>query len=179
MRMLRVILLSTPLLVVAGCASVPEWPAWAMNPQSESGIAAADCTQFSGDISIDRQQVSANARTLLAQQIETRIKAVDKAYAKKVQQKKAVALTKTFESVSEQVSEVTLRGARISRLEQHKGRGGEYLCAMVVVPQEVSRQAFDRALQLTGSNELPAQDKEDLYSAFTEPSSGAMVKTAN
>jgi hypothetical protein len=137
-----------------------------MNPTAESGIAAADCTPYSGDVGIDRQQVSANARTLIAQQIEVKLKAVDKVYLKKVSEGKAVAITKTFESVSEQVSEQTLRGAKVSRMEKYKGAEGEQVCALVVVPSEQARQAFDRAVQLTGA-EIRGADREDLYSMFS------------
>jgi hypothetical protein len=154
--------------VASGCASAPEWPAWAMNPASESGLAAADCTPSSGDVGIDRQQVAANARTLIAQQIEVKLKAVDKVYLKKVSEKKAVASTKTFESVSEQVSEQTLRGAKIARLETYKGRAGEQLCALVVVPKDVTKQVFERAIQLTGV-EVKDADRDDLYSMFASP----------
>ena len=58
--------------------SSSELPVWVLNPYIEDGFASAQCVPYSGNMSIDRQLAVANARTDLAQQLETKVAALDK-----------------------------------------------------------------------------------------------------
>ena len=49
-------------------------PQWVMNPYIDDGFASAQCVPYSSNMSIDRQLAVANARTDLAQQLETKDK---------------------------------------------------------------------------------------------------------
>ena len=56
--------------------SIGDIPEWVMSPSIENGIAVSDCTIYSGNLSIDRKQAIANARVLLAAEIESKVESL-------------------------------------------------------------------------------------------------------
>ncbi len=85
-------------------------PGWILNPNIEGGIAAAECSTWSGDFSMDKAEATALARATLAKQIDTKVQAMDKTYQRRVRANDKTTTGTTFESVSKQLTEQTLQG---------------------------------------------------------------------
>lgn len=169
MKRQHLLLLSSCL--VAACSSAPQvaqgpsWPTWVLNPTIEGGLASADCVQWSNNISIDRQQGSANARVALAQQIQTQIKAMDKTYAEKLTSGGSTRTASSFESVSKQIVELSLSDSRISRVEEVTNTNGHYLCVQATLSPEATQKAFKQVVGAAGA-QLNPQGEDALFTAF-------------
>lgn len=157
---------------LAACSSTPvettsvgDIPSWILNPQVEDGIAVSECVLFSGNMSIDKQQAVANARTALAQRIETRVSAMDKSYRDKVEVASGVESGSTFSSVSKQVTQQTLVGTNPIKTDITKIAGKDNLCVLVAVGQESTKGIFD-ALVEEADRPMTAQQKDVLYAEF-------------
>ena len=160
------------LAFLAGCSGTPEEetsvgaiPSWILNPQVEDGIAVSECVLFSGNMSIDRQQAVANARTSLAQRIATRVSAMDKSYRDKVEVASGVESGSTFSSVSKQVTQQTLTGTNPMKTDIVKIAEKDNLCVLVVVGQESTKDIFENLLN-KAKRPMSAQQKDVLYAEF-------------
>lgn len=161
------------LVFLAACSSTPpvettsvgKIPSWVLNPQVEDGIAVSECVLFSNNMSIDKQQALANARTALAQRIETRVSAMDKSYRDKVEVASGVESGSTFSSVSKQVTQQTLVGTNPIKTDIIQIAGNDNLCVLVAIGQQSTKDIFD---QLVGAAERPmsADQKDVLYAEF-------------
>lgn len=161
-------LLSTVLL--AACSSPPkkpesELPQWVMNPTIEDGIAATDCVIWSGNFSTDKAQATALSRTSLAQQIETRVKALDKTYQEKIEVSSGVQTGSTFSSVSKQLTNQALQGSRVIKVDFAEFDGKKQLCAMVALGASSTKELFDELLNKAGKKVQPDQEQV-LYQEF-------------
>jgi len=172
---LKILSLSS-LVFLAACSSTPEAPtveetsvgvipSWILNPQVEDGIAVSECVLFSGNVSIDKQQALANARTSLAQRIETRVSAMDKSYRDKVEVASGVESGSTFSSVSKQITQQTLVGTTPLKMDVVKIAGKDNLCVLMAIGQQSTKAIFD---ELIGKAERPmtANEKDVLYAEF-------------
>jgi hypothetical protein len=159
-------------VAVAGCASTSNTanpdinpPDWVMNPTIEGGIAESTCVQSSGHFNIDRKQAIAEARQGLAQQIQSRVEAMDETYANRTTTEDGINAGGTFESVSRQVTEQNLSGAVPERVEMVKIGETTQLCAMVAMRPEQTRDLFNQLVAESGA-ELGAQDEKVLFQQF-------------
>jgi len=169
---LKILSLSS-LVFLAACSTTPPVettsvgviPSWILNPQIEDGIAVSECVLFSGNMSIDKQQALANARTSLAQRIETRVSAMDKSYRDKVEVASGVESGSTFSSVSKQVTQQTLVGTNPIKTDIVQIAGKDNLCVLMGIGQQSTKAIFD---ELIGKAELPmtASQKDVLYAEF-------------
>ncbi|MCG6199847.1 LPP20 family lipoprotein [Psychromonas antarctica] len=173
----------SPLILLAGCAassvqdtSVGEIPSWILNPQVEDGIAVAECVLFSGNISIDRQQAIVNARTALAQRIETRVSAMDKTYRDKVEVMSGGESGSTFSSVVKQVTQQTLTGTTPVKTDIVKIAKQDNLCVLVVIGQESTRGIFDTLLD-EAQRPMSVPQKDLLYAEFKAQRADAQLDT--
>jgi hypothetical protein len=145
--------------------SVGDIPSWVLNPQVEEGIAVSECVLFSGNMSIDKQQALANARTSLAQRIETRVSAMDKSYRDKVEVASGVESGSTFSSVSKQVTQQTLVGTTPVKTDITKIAGKDNLCVLVAIGQESTKDIFEQ-LVTEADRPMNASQKDVLYAEF-------------
>ena len=145
--------------------SVGDIPSWVLDPQVEEGIAVSECVLFSGNMSIDKQQALANARTSLAQRIETRVSAMDKSYRDKVEVASGVESGSTFSSVSKQVTQQTLVGTTPIKTDITKIAGKDNLCVLVAIGQESTRDMFEQ-LVTEADRPMNASQKDVLYAEF-------------
>ena len=171
----RIHLLSLPAIaLLAACSSnsptdettaVGSIPSWILNPQIDDGIAVSECVLWSGNMSIDKQQAMANARTALAQRIETKISALDKTYRDKVEVASGVESGSTFSSVSKQVTEQTLVGTTPIKADIVNIAGKDNLCVLVAIGQQATKSVFD---ELVSASKRPmnAEQKDVLYQEF-------------
>jgi len=170
----RIHLLSLPAIaLLAACSSnspteetaVGSIPSWILNPQIEDGIAVSECVLWSGNMSIDKQQAIANARTALAQRIETKVTALDTSYRDKVETADGVVSGSTFSSVSKQVTAQTLVGTTPTKVDVVNIAGKDNLCVQVAIGQQATKSVFD---ELVNAAKLPmnAEQKDVLYQEF-------------
>jgi len=155
---------ATPVPVVE-TTSVGAIPSWILNPQVDDGIAVSECVLFSGNMSIDKQQALANARTSLAQRIETRVSAMDKSYRDKVEVASGVESGSTFSSVSKQVTQQTLVGTNPIKTDIVQIAGKDNLCVLMAIGQQ-STKAFFEQLVDAAKRPMNATQKDLLYAEF-------------
>jgi hypothetical protein len=129
------------------------WPAWVLNPPAEAGeLVGTDCVEASGNLSIDRQQVTAKARLVLAQQIEVRIEAMDETFAQRAQEGRAERPSVSFKSASRQVVNTTLQGSRLVRFEVFTQRdGARWVCGLVALDRPRAQQLPGDVIRSAGA----------------------------
>jgi len=167
-------LLTLPALaLLAACSSnnpsqdtaIGSIPSWILNPTVEDGIAVSECVLWSGNMSIDKQQAIANARTALAQRIETRVSALDKTYRDKVEVASGVESGATFSSVSKQVTQQTLVGTTPIKTDIVNIAGKDNLCVLVAIGQQTTKSVFDELIK-AAKRPMTAQQEDVLYQEF-------------
>lgn len=159
-------------LFLAGCTTQPQneapkvdLPMWVLNPTIEGGIASTECVVFTGDIGIDKAEAIALGRAALAKQIEVKVKAMDKTYQRKVKTKDGVAAGGVFESVSKQVAQQHLQGARAIKMDLIEIGGKKQWCVMVALDPALTEKLFKNLVKESGAN-LDPQDEGALYEEF-------------
>lgn len=156
--------LLTPLSAFAG-----DLPDWVLSPEYSGGIAAAECVASSGSLSIDRQQAVAEARVALAQQIEVRVKSVDKLYTEKVTSGKSVQMKTVFQRASEQLTDRVLNNTRVVKIELVKiPSDTDKVCVMVALPSEATKEYF-REMVKVANVDVPAKLEDELFESFRKP----------
>lgn len=160
MRILTFCLLA-PLSAFAG-----DLPDWVMSQEYQGGIAAAECVTFSGSLSIDRQQAVAEARVALAQQIEVRVKSVDKLYTERVSSGKNAQTKSVFQRASEQLTDRVLNNSKVVKTELIKNIfDTDKVCVMVALPSEAAKEYF-REIVKVANVDVPAKLEDDLFETF-------------
>lgn len=164
-------------------ASAADLPEWVVSPNFYGGIAAAECVVFSGSLSIDRQQAVAEARVALAQEIEIRVKSVDKLFTERTTNGKNVQTKTVFQRASEQLTDRVLNNSRTIKTEIIKNVSGtDKLCAMVALPAETTKEYFrEMVVKVKTDNpdvssklattkvanvDVPSKLEDDLFAAF-------------
>lgn len=140
-------------------------PSWVMMPIIDDGLASTECVRWSGNMSIDKKQATANARAGLSKQIDIKVKAMDKTYARKTETGDKMVTSNVFESVSKQVSEQSLVGSRPERVEIIEIAGEDNLCAMVTLKPEFTKNLFENLIKQSGA-QVNAQDEAILFEEF-------------
>ena len=164
-------------VILASCASVPKeiskpdpssgLPDWVANPTIEDGIASSECVPWSGDMSLDRAEAVAKARADLTKQIEIRVKAMDKTYARKVKTAGGITTGGTFETVSKQVANRNLNASQVNKVGMVDINGTQHLCAMVVFGREVNKQIFEDLISASQvTPQISPQDESVLWEEF-------------
>lgn len=156
---------------------VGDIPSWILNPQVEDGIAVSECVLWSGNMSIDKQQAVANARTALAQRIETRVSAMDKTYRDKVEVASGVESGATFSSVSKQVTQQALVGTSLLKVDIIKIAEKDNLCVLVGIGQQSTKSAFDELVS-AAKRPMSAEQQDVLYQEFKAERAGLELDKA-
>ena len=142
-----------------------EVPKWVASPQVEQGIAVTECVPASDNYSLDRKEAVANARASLAQQIQTKVRAMDKTYQRRIRADDKTTSGTTFESVSKQLTNQTLQGA----FPQQKGyevlNGRKHMCVMLTMGGSKMKEFFDKLMK-ESNTEVNPEDEEILYQEF-------------
>lgn len=170
--MIKQILLSTTVLALAACGSAEKRggsqiniPDWVSAPQYDGGIAETSCVQFSGHFDLDKKEAVAKARDALAKQIEVKVKTMDKIHSSKTQVTAGTNVGGVFESVSRQVTQQSLVGARPHKVNLVKIGQVENLCAMVVIDPKETKNLFSKLVSASGA-QLSSKDEDVLYQEF-------------
>jgi hypothetical protein len=173
--MKKYILLFLPFFVISCSSKTPEkdvsgqgleeFPSWVIDPQVENGIAASECIIYSGNISVDKAQITAQARSTLAKQIEVRVSALDKTYLDRTDAAGKTVVGSSFSSVSRQLSDQTLTGTRLTKLSRLSIGGQENLCGMLTLDPERSQTIFKQIIEAS-QREISVEDEDVLYQEF-------------
>jgi len=140
-------------------------PDWVINPTVEGGIASTECVIYTGDISLDKAEATALGRADIAKQIDVKVKAMDKTYQSKVKTKDGVAAGGVFESVSKQIAQQQLKGARAIKMDLIEIDGKKQWCVMVALDPTLTDRLFNNIVKESGAN-LDPQDEAVLYQEF-------------
>lgn len=169
------LILVAGMLFITGCTNTTtgntpakpsiDLPMWVLNPTIEGGIASTECVIYTGDISLDKAEAVALARASLAKQIDVKVKALDKTYKRKVRTKDGVAAGGVFESVSKQVTQQHLKGARAIKMDLIEIDGKKQWCVMVAMDPAVTESLFKNLVKESNVN-LSPQDEGVLYEEF-------------
>lgn len=137
-------------------AKADPYPDWVYNPVIENGIAAASCVPIPGaNISVAQKQATANGRANLAFQIETKVKAMDKTYDRVTTTNAGSSTGGTFESVSKQVTQQNLSGARAVKFQKVDDEGKRMMCAFVTLSPESTNNLFKGLVKAADANLSP------------------------
>ncbi|MER2494229.1 LPP20 family lipoprotein [Catenovulum sediminis] len=170
----KLILISGVVSVLAACGSTQSGnsspvasniPDWVLNPYAEDGIAATDCVRFTGNLSVDSKMAAANSRVALAQQIETRVEALDKTYSNRTDSNDESTVGTTFSSVSKQVSKQTLNGARVVKTDIVNIAGKDHVCSKMELNPGATQQLLE-TLITKSERKINPQDQKFLYQEF-------------
>jgi hypothetical protein len=116
---------------------------------------------------MDRQQVAANARVALAQQISVRIKSMDKTYQSRVNDGKSQQISSSFESTSEQTVDTALNGARLKKVEVVNNKEGKFLCGLLALDAESDKKLVHDVIRAK-SVQIDTDTEEILLAKFRE-----------
>ncbi|MBL0691387.1 MAG: hypothetical protein JJV97_03560 [SAR324 cluster bacterium] len=141
-------------------------PDWIFSPSIDSGIAAAQCVIFSGNISLDQQEVTAKGRASLAQQVNVRVKVMDKVFQDKTEVDGKVSAGNVFQNVSTQLTDEIIVGSKLIRTDFGEIDKTTYLCGMVAISPEETKKLFDAIVNDAKAPSTNAQDKDILYQEF-------------
>ncbi len=128
-------------------SSAAALPSWILNPHTEDGLAAVDCVEFSGNVSIDAKLASSNARLALAQQIDTKVEAIDETYDSRVSNGKNTNINSRFSSVSKQITKQSISGSKILQSDIVKINGKDYFCSMAILTKAKTEQLFNSMVE--------------------------------
>jgi hypothetical protein len=169
---IKVALTASVVAILSACTSSPtpeklneNIPDWVLNPVVKDGIAAAECVSSSGNMSIDKAQALALARLSIAQQISTRVKALDKTYQERVDANGEIATGGTFSSVSKQVTDQALVGATPMKTSYANFNGKNQLCVLAGLNPSQTESLFKNLVNQSERN-LSIQDESVLYQEF-------------
>lgn len=157
---------------LAACSSSPSnealnenIPDWVLNPSIENGIAHSECVPSSNNMSIDKAQAIALARVGLAQQISTKVKALDKTFQERVDVGDETVTGSTFSSVSKQLTNQMLVGAQPVKTSYANFNGKNQLCVMTALTPQKTKDLFDKLVSAS-ERKLSPQDESVLYQEF-------------
>ena len=168
---MKKLLASGALTLLAACGSVPEKeqaasiPSWILSPTIDDGIAATACVNFSGNMNIDKAQAVATARADITKQINIKVQAMDKTYARKTETADKMVSSNVFESVSKQLAQQSLVGSRPEKVEILDIAGKQQLCAMVTLKPAITEKLFKDIIKNSGEK-IAAQDESILFEEF-------------
>ncbi len=170
-RIIAAIIASAALL--AACEGTPERPAedripdWVADPggQVDGGLAATDCVPAGAEFSIDRNEATAGARTQLAQMVDVGVEAMDTTYQRQVRGGDQTETGSTFEGVSRQLTDQTLRGVTPERVDYATFNEQRHLCVMMSIGDSETRELIHQIIADAGA-ELSDDEAELLYEEF-------------
>jgi hypothetical protein len=167
-----VALVTLVVALLAGCASKPvsPWPSWVLQPEAAGGVAAAECVESSGNLSLDRSQAAAAARVTMARNLEVNIQASDELTSTKTGAKSM----QSFQSVAKVLTEKALTNTRVTRIEEVVVGKGTWLCAEVALDAGGTRSLVKQAVDSTGTT-ASADVEEMLLQQFRRRSVQAQV----
>jgi len=142
-------------------------PDWVINPDVKQGVASSVCVPSTGNLTTDRAKATAMGRAELAQQIDIRVKALDKTYQEKVSIAEGDAMGATFSSVSKQLTNQAVSGARVIKSSYAEFDGKRQLCVLSAIEAGETQKLFSSLVSSTGTK-LQPELQQSLYQEFLQ-----------
>jgi len=183
MNPVRIASLCAMAALLAACGSKPTaapssassgWPSWVLQPEATGGVAAAECVEASGNLSLDRSQAASAARVTMARNLEVNIQASDELTASKTVQGGKSQSTQSFKSSAKVLTEKALANTRVTRIEEVTVNKVPWLCAEVALDSAGTRSLVKQAVETTGTQATPDVE-EMLLQQFRRRSVQAQV----
>lgn len=143
-------------------------PDWVLNPYVEDGLAATMCVNWSGNMSLDNQEASANARAELARQINVTAKVMDKSYGKKISMDGGAKSSSIFSTVSKQVAQAKLVGSRPVKVKRVMIDGEKKLCVMMTMTKKKLFEDIIKAAEENSGEQIDPKMEEEMYLEFKQ-----------
>jgi len=168
-------------LVMTGCNSTPKnnasemgmnIPQWVLNPTVDKGLAASSCVTASNSFSMDKSQAATQARTELANQIETRVSSLQEEYSSKIS---SMGNTNTESKISITTAQLTdqyLRGSKVVEVDYAQMNNVKNLCTLVTLSEKKSKELFSQLLK-QAPIKLDPENETLLYLNFMKSESSA------
>lgn len=144
---------------------ISQLPDWLTHPTVKDGIGASDCVLASDNFGVDKSEVVAKGRADLAEQIQARVRAMEKTYHRKVKAHDNITTGSTFESVSKQVAEQNVSGAHAVKIKYLMINGKRNLCAMIAMDPKLTKALFTKIIKQSGNQPDP-ESKNAMYEDF-------------
>jgi len=165
-------LLACMTISLIGCINHPgkttsniKLPNWVVAPAVENGLADSACVPWSGHMTIDRDQATAEARNSLVRQIEVKAANMTKTFAHKTDTVAGSNVGANFETSARQIAEATLQGSKTVMTDLFEVDGKQTLCVMVTIEPEKTREVFAGIVKASGAK-LASQDENVMYEEF-------------
>lgn len=136
-------------------AAADPYPSWYYSPSEAipNGLSTASCAAIpGGNMEIARQKALASGRADLANQIETRVKAMVKSYASLATTNEGDNIDETFENVSKQIANQNMSGVRAVKSQRVTDAGKQYFCSLVSLDPAKTQGMIDSLLKATGKS---------------------------
>jgi hypothetical protein len=140
-------------------------PPWVLNPVVEDGIAAADCVTSSSNFSIDQKMAASNARIALAQQLSSKVEALEKNYQSRTDSNEDITAGVNFTTVAKILTQQTLTGSRVVKAEVVSIGGKDHFCALMTMSPNATKTLFDDIITQS-KRKINPQDEKFLYQEF-------------
>jgi hypothetical protein len=171
-RLLQHVSLLTTVALLAACASNQEkvqgnlgLPGWVLSPSVDDGLAETACVNWTGYMSVDRNEATAIARNRLVQQIELRAATMTKTHTSKTNANGGTNVGTTFESNARQIAEATLKGSKAVNTDIFDIDNKKQLCVMVTVEARDMDEIANQIIGQSGAR-LTNDDKAVLREQF-------------
>ncbi len=174
----KTIVVSGAALIMAACtgtttptkdsAAADPYPEWYYSPSSAlpNGLSTASCAAIPGNnIDIARQKTITTGRADLANQIESRVKAMAKQYASVTTTNEGDSVDETFENVTKQVANQSLSGARAIKSQRVTDAGKQYFCSLIGLDPTQTQAMIDSMLKV-GAKGLSSDQESVLRARF-------------
>lgn len=147
-------------------------PQWVLNPAVENGLAASSCVTASNSFAMDKSQASTQARTELANQIETRVSSLQEEYSTKVSSMGNTNSESKFSITTAQLTDQYLRGSKVVKVDYAEMNSVKNLCTMVTLSAEKSKELFSQLLK-QAPIKLDPENETLLYLNFMKSENSA------
>ena len=118
-------------------------------------------------MSLDRTEAVAKARADLAKQIESKVKAMDKDYARKTTTAGGVSTGGVFESVSKIVTQRNLQLTQVIKVDIVDINKTDHLCAMVAFGSSAQKKLFEDLIDSSAvAQQIDPQAEAAMYEEF-------------
>lgn len=140
-------------------------PDWVFSPSIENGMAASSCVPWSGNLSIDRDQATAEARNEMTRQIELKATSFNKTYGSKTTVAGGTNVGATFEKNARQFAQASIRGSKRVKGGLFAIENQKQFCVMVAINPEQSEAIFKQLVKTSGA-QLNSNDERVLSEQF-------------
>ena len=139
-------------------------PSWVLNPTSANGFAASNCVTASGNFSVDRNHAISLARNTLSQNLDIKVRLLEKNYQKIDSSVDGQTSGTSFEQIAKQITNTSIQKSQVEQVSLVEIGGVEQICALVVMPKIESEKMFNSAV--TAGTDIDPTDKAALYKEF-------------